>query len=471
MRAAGLLALAAPCLLAQETALPPLAEALAQEGPQMVLRKLPGERSRGEILELLRGEPVEITTRVRQRLQGLAQGQQAQGGAPTEGYRELLRRMEERRIDEQGGAGSLVSGGSAPRILSMAVESGAVEQSQRGALTTFRGNLLGVSRWLLGAEQFACCAPEASPCGHWSDALRGIAFHVSLDASRSAGGAPGQMRSWGARWEFVNRRDPRDARFRAAWREVVENEELKTRRDSFAAARESLLGFAAQDSYRSLLDQLVAELQNPEASSTARAAEVIESYIERAAALARRDPGWQRRAENAQAAQAEFAALRDKLVSQALARMSYAVEFNAFRPASGTPYAGARFVISGSPMRNDRVLLTGNAGATWWRRTGADGRSRALRDVQAAVQLDRAAGRLSDSVDLIWSLANSYRYERKTLAAALEARLTLSVRGTPLKIPFALTWTGGEGGRGRRDTRASVGIRLDWDTFLGGLGK
>lgn len=471
MRAAALFAVAAPCLFAQEAALPPLAEALWQAGPQAVLSKPPAERSRSEILELLRDEPVEFTTRVRQRLQGLAQGQSNREGALNQGYRQLLRRMEELRIDKQSGAASLVSGGSAPRILSLAVESGAMAQSQSAAITTFRGNLLGVSRWLLGAEQFPYCAPAAPGCGNWTDALRGLAFHVSFDASRRDGGSPGKMRSWGARWEFVNRRDPRDARFRAAWREAVESEEMKTRREAFAASREALLGFAAGEPYRDLLDRLVSELQSPEAVSVARAAEMIESCIERAAALAQSEPGWQRRVESARAAHAEFIALRDKLASQALARMSYAVEFNAYRPASGAPYSDARIVISGSPMRNDKVLLTGNARASWWRSTAANSNARTLRDVQAAIQLDRAAGRVSDSIDMIWSLGGSYRWDMRERAAAVEAKLTLSVRGTPLKIPLALTWTAGEAGRKTRDKRASIGIVLDWDAVLSGLGR
>lgn len=471
MRAAALFAVAAPCLFAQEIALPPLADALRQDGPQTVLGKSPAERSRSEILALLRDEPVAFTTRVRQRLQGLAQGQSDRARGLHDEYRELLRRMEERRVDKQGGAGSLVSGASAPRILSLAVESNALAESRSGALTTFRGNLLGVSRWLLGAEQFPYCTPTAPQCGNWSDALRGLAFHVSFDASRPNGGAPGPMRSWGARWEFVNRRDPRDARFRAAWREAVESEEMNSRREAFAASREALLGFAAGEPYRDLLDQLVSGLQSPEARSVARAAEMIERCIEQAAALAQSEPGWQRRVENARTAHAEFIALRDKLASQALARMSYAVEFNAFRPASGAPYSDARIVISGSPVRNEKVLLTGNAGASWWRSTFANSNARTLRDIQAAIQLNRSAGKVSDSIDMIWSLGGSYRRVKTMHATAVEAKLTLSVRGTPLKIPFALAWTGGEPGRGRRDQRASVGIVLDWDAVLSGLGK
>ncbi len=470
MRAAAAFALLALCLFAQDEALPPLAEALKQEGPQAVLRKPPAGRSRSEILAFLHEEPVEFTTRVRQRLQELTQRDQAQSGALAAGYRDLLRRMEERRIDKQIGGDALASPGSAPRILGVAVQSGALEQSGSGALTTFRGNLLGVSRWLLGAEPFPYCDPTTPRCGQWTDALRGLAFHVSFDAPHS-GGAPERMQSWGARWEFINRRDPRDARFRRAWRDAGANEKLRASRESFAGAREALLGFVASELYQNLMDQLVTELQNLEAGSTTRAAEAIENYIDRAATIARREPGWRRRAADAQAAQAQFTALRDKLVSEALTRMSYAVEFNTFRPASGAPYSDARFVISGSPVKNDKVLVTGNAGISWWRLAEKNRHFRALRDIEAAVRLDRAAGGLSDSVDLIWTLAGSYRCERNTRAAALEARLTLSVRGTPLKIPFAVVWTRENGERGRRDARASGGITLDWDAVLAGLGR
>src|SRR5437667_4183326 len=93
-----------------------------------------------------------------------------------------------------------------------------------------------------------------------------------------------------------------------------------------------------------------------------------------------------------------------------------------------------------------------------------------FRDFQAALQPDRVAGRISDSVGASVSMAGYYQYmadqalitipagaqipgtgielpgqagvllAEKGHIGVAQAKITLSIRGTPLKVPLALTW-------------------------------
>jgi len=513
---------------AQTPQFPRLSEALRQPEPQQIIQKKPAERTVQELLGFLGDEPVEFRNRVRQRLQGLTERdrERVEAGTTTSlpaGYRELLRQIEEKRLDKQvgsvsssSGSTSLVSRGTVPRILGFAVENGGLVQSTRGTVATFRGNVLGVSRWLLGSEQFPYCAPTTAACGKASDRLRGLAFHVSFDASRQKAisttaetptsnmltdtvltGSKEQLESWGLRWEIFNRRDPRDPVFRAKWREAMVNKDLQPKKEAFAESLDKIAQFTASPEFRRLLDELIAELQKPHATGTADVAQIIEDYTEKGVDFAKQQvPEWEKLVKELTTAQADFIAQRDQLTEQALARMSFAVDYTNSRPVNQPKQSNVRFVISGSPMKNEKVLLTGNLAFTWYDSVPAGVQVKQFRDVQAAIQLDRAVGSLSESVDASFSLAGYYQYmadkaliqispdnlapgtsiplpgpanvllAEKGHIGIVQAKVTFSVKGSPVKIPVALTWANRTELIKANEVRGNVGILLDMDSLF-----
>jgi hypothetical protein len=64
-----------------------------------------------------------------------------------------------------GGSTSLLSKVGVPAILGLGVEYGSILQQTQGTSTTLRGNLLGLSRWAVGSQQFPYCPEIAQDKG------------------------------------------------------------------------------------------------------------------------------------------------------------------------------------------------------------------------------------------------------------------------------------------------------------------
>ena len=127
--------------------------------------------------------------------------------------------VEENRVDKQigasgGGSGStsLVSRGSVPSLLSLAVEGGALYQSVSGSVVTFRLNPAGLARALSNHTYLLAGTPPDQ------SALEHIISRISLSTSFDfqQGASPGtftaersELREATARFNFINQRDPR----------------------------------------------------------------------------------------------------------------------------------------------------------------------------------------------------------------------------------------------------------------------
>ncbi len=154
-------------------------------------------------------------------------------GTPV--VRSFLSAAEQNRIDKQVGAGangtgttSLVTKGSVPSLIGLAVESGAVAQETSGTAVTFRANPAGIAKALVrqsyllsgGTEILANGAVrESDP---WYGVLSRASASLSFDVSK--GGTPGtftasrsQLASYGGHVDLLNHRDPRDKRNQPLW--------------------------------------------------------------------------------------------------------------------------------------------------------------------------------------------------------------------------------------------------------------
>ncbi len=514
-------------LLAQ---LSPLSQDLRSTEAQAFITKSPTERTADEISQFLQDAPVEFNNRARERVVGLIQREQASvdsalARVPTNlgtAYYSLIRDIENKRLDKQVGASSssaggtsLVSRGTVPKILGVAVENGALLQSTRGTVATFRGNLLGISRWFLGAENYPYCPPTSTDCSRPMDFLRGLSFSASFDASRNkdvtatgttpAGTSTGavltgskqQLESWGVRWDFVNRRDVQDPTFVEVWRSKMKDADLLNKKEAFADATEELVNFTASPEYIALLKELAADLGKPQAATTADCVQILENYLDRAVALAKElTPEFDKTVKEVLETQSKFISARDTLTAEALTRMSFSAEYVNSRPLNQPTQSTLRLVVAGSPMKNENVMLTANAGFNWYNSVPTDVQVKQFRDFQAALQLDRRAGAVSENIDAAFSLAGYFQYmadaaliqipqgniapgsgiilpgEAAVLLAPkgniwiAEAKLTISIKGTPLKIPVAITWANRTELIKASEVRGNIGLTLDFDSLF-----
>jgi hypothetical protein len=138
--------------------------------------------------------------------------------------------IEENRLDKQigtspasAGSTSLVSKGSVPSLIGLAVESGALYQSVTGTIVTFRLNPSGVVRALAKNSYFA-----AGPSLNTAALERGInRLSASASFDFQQGASPGtftaersQLREATVRFDIWNNRDPRDPVHAAAIAEL-----------------------------------------------------------------------------------------------------------------------------------------------------------------------------------------------------------------------------------------------------------
>jgi hypothetical protein len=127
--------------------------------------------------------------------------------------------VEENRIDKQvgtsaagSGSTSLVSKGSVPRLIGAAVESGALYQSVSGSVVTLRVNPAGLAKAVARGSYLVSGPPVNASV--LESAISRLSLSASFDFEQ--GSSPGtftgqrdQLREASARYDILNRRDPR----------------------------------------------------------------------------------------------------------------------------------------------------------------------------------------------------------------------------------------------------------------------
>jgi hypothetical protein len=149
-------------------------------------------------------------------------------------YVAFINEVQERRIDQQVGAGanspgstSLVSKGGVPYVLGFAVENGAATESRADTNITFRVNPAGLIK-LFAKKGFITSFREAEK-DPFMKFLGKTSVGLTFDTTR--GDQPGtftgdkqQLSAFSARVEFVNDRDPRLKKYEKKWEDFAANE-------------------------------------------------------------------------------------------------------------------------------------------------------------------------------------------------------------------------------------------------------
>jgi len=145
----------------------------------------------------------------------------------------LMAQAEENRLDKQpgttsgsSGSTSLVSKGSSPSLLGFALEHGGLTQTTDGNTITFRGNVANSIRALANGTYFG--SYQLKEDDRLVQGLAKLSFGVSFDTgssqtTNSSGFSPsaGNFSGFSAKYEIINRRDPRDKHYRADWTAIA----------------------------------------------------------------------------------------------------------------------------------------------------------------------------------------------------------------------------------------------------------
>jgi hypothetical protein len=102
-------------------------------------------------------------------------------------------------------------------------------------------------------------------------------------------------------------------------------------------------------------------------------------------------------------------------------------------------------------------LVTLNVGGTLYRR---------LQDFEAGLQLDRPLGGFATH-SAVGTLAAYYQYQLQPAVSipkgnmiVLEAKVTLTLKSSGVKIPVGIKWANG------KDVRGNIGVSYDFDSLV-----
>ncbi len=417
----------------------------------------------------------------------------------------LSKALEESRIDKQVGAGSgttsLVSKGSVPAVLGLAVENGALTQTTIGNGITFRGNLAGISKLLLGREMFPYCPPGKETGGTkcaedaFTRGLEHLSFVVLFDASRDSQngaaapvftGSHRQISSFGIHFDIYNHRDVTSDDYKQKWRARMQSSGAAALRNAGAS-----LGLRLNDAYGTVLKsddyskwlgQSVGKLL---AAQPAQAEPVFFGQLDELAALARRvDPEIDEKLAAILDAYDRYFAETDQLLQDVANKPIFAFEYTADRPVNQPALSNFRLIFEHQPFHG-KAAFTANAAFTVCNSTpaGAPARWKRLRDLQAGVEFDKPFGNVARYGPVVFSLAGSFQHLREPAVlpdaassalliapkgniGAAQAKLTIPIKGSGVKIPIALTYSSRTELADKADVRGNIGLTFDTDTLF-----
>jgi hypothetical protein len=401
----------------------------------------------------------------------------------------LLQQYEEERSDEQLGASSsaagtttLVSKGTVPKILALAVENGAVTRAQSGTTVTFRANV-GGSMQALAGKGFLQLTPVDDPA---AALLSRLSLSASFDTSRGAAAGGNtltadqqQLSQWTGRLELVNQRDLRSRRTAQRWTTA-----LSARLTSVSAVSEGLRNLiTAEPAFQTWERETAAAVEKVRTSDAGRPADArISSLTEVLASAEGRIPLPADLSTETRAAlstydqsTSEFAMARQEVLRDIRKGLLATFEYTNDRPLKGPQTSNARLVgaVGGA------VDLTGNASVTVFDSIPM-GVTRRVRDYQLAGQIDVKMGTALSAGAYILSLSGKWVRQledsvsdagvvlpgTKGSIATGQLKLTIPVKGSGARIPLSLTFANRTDLIKERIVRGNVGVSFDLDTVF-----
>lgn len=396
---------------------------------------------------------------------------------------EFVAEVENSRGDKQVGSNSnssgttsLVTKGAVPAIFGFAVENGAIERSQSGTSITFRGNPVGIIEML---------ARKGYITGYQDDSqfdrvLRNFAFGLTFDTSRGNTngvftGDRQQLSAFSFRYNFVNQRDPRDAKYTMLWEDLVNNQSIPVVQALGVIVR-SLLADRRRtpEPFKKWLEEtenlLAAANPNEVEAVLRRQLDILRTIslpAEVANALISFETNY-----------TSFLDRRDKIIKQISKGWLVTAEYTNDRPVGMPSISNFNFIIEKGAF-NGSLDLTANASFSFFNSKPAGVNNDRLRDFHFSGQLDVPLGNTVTTGRFLLSLAG--RYERlledqtipdtmivitKGDIAAFQAKLVIPIKGTAFKIPISISFANRTELLKEREIRGNFGFTFDIDSIL-----
>lgn len=446
-------------------------------------------------------------------------------------FAQFVKRFESSRTDKQSGAGANASGstsvvaqGPASRVLSVAVEHGALAQSVSGQVVTLRGNLAGLPSVLVRENVFPYCVGGESAnqyCVKRSllSLLRHASFSVSFDANRGTqltGTAPtassgqaqpvaysgtrNEISAASARVELWNQRDTTSPAFVEQWRAKVGTAMNQVTADLLAKGSAFAVKVTEAPGYeewrlRSLMSVRAA------GRDRARIAAALNAALADLVVMVRgKIPEFDTEVAAALGAYNQYFLTQDEFLDSLATKSVLALDYTNNRPIGQPTTSNIRLIFDWPQTKRTRVVANGAVTLYDTLRSDLFSDATRYRDAQAAVELDHGLGDYSILGPATVSLAAYFQYQHapalldvdpanpvpgvrfvglpanaKTVFTKtgnirlFQAKLALAPPGSSVKIPVAVTYANRTELIDKPTWRAQVGVTYDFDSLFAGL--
>jgi hypothetical protein len=424
-------------------------------------------------------------------------------------YGALIRAYENARIDKQVGANSGASGttalaskGVAPAVLNAAFESGAITRTIDGDAVTFGANAESIGRFLLGREILPYCPIASAACSPaWA---RNLNAYVSFNTKQGqaevvAGTAPApvllanrrQFSAATVRYAIRNPRDVRSKEFKTQWLALIQKDMPAFGERLSAKFTAVLNSLTDTDEYRALLNSFVQKLVVA-SSETEILALVRLSFAEIDAHFRAVDPKLDDKLIELLYEYEKYVAAERRISDSLAEKPIWSSEWTYSEPANQPATHNFRLIYDIAPKSTVASMTLNFAGTIFHNRQPNTGR---WRDIQIAIQFDRKLADLQN-YSPVFTLAGYYQYmledslinigsgnfipgtgielpgTASTLLApkgsifVAQAKLTLNVKNSGMRIPFGFTWSNRTELIKANEVRGHIGVTFDFDTLV-----
>jgi hypothetical protein len=412
---------------------------------------------------------------------------------------DLRTEVDEARVDKQigssggsSGSTSLVAKGSAPAVLGFAVENGALDRSISGTTISFRTRPLQLIQAMQnGSYEQGYKKIENDETLSF---LNRFSFGFTFDTSRTGSdtaftGNKGQLSSYSVHVDILNHRDPRDRRYDRQWDDLrlgVATEMSLALYDVFEQVLESPLFKREFDAWFDQTSREAAQAIIAGDGSLARVLDERKKVFPSAASV----PSAHSTLENFASATNKMIAARRNLLDY-VGRgpvIGFDYEMSKAIPAStgGTQLPDTstfKFVAELATIKGGS--FTTNFDATIFNNQNASV-TNTLRHIQIASQADLPINASIPQLgNFVLSLAASFKRIPDDVFVLLsstetdgalkgnvvvgQAKLTIPVKGSGVKIPLSFTVANRTELIKEQDVRGNIGITFDFDTIVSKL--
>ena len=432
---------------------------------------------------------------------------------------QILSLWDQSRVDKQigstaTGTGStdLVSLPSVPELFGLAMSLGALTQSVSGSVATFRGNADGIIRSVAG-DQIGCIGCPSTK------GLKNLSFAISFDLSRQAtqqattnGSANSatttvpttvllpknvkQFSSFTARYDIYNPKDTRSKAFQDGWKAWYDQHQ----KDLRAAGKNLLVPIdtlfdpvANDDSYSALNVEYTRKLNQ---ANSADVETLFAEYLSKVLALAILDvPNFDQQLLTVRAAYATYARTYEDLFSDLRGKPQFSAEYTFSTPVGQPDTHNLRFIFASNPFEGGGLLSANAAITLYGGQLPPGAKYGRLRDFQFAAQFDRPLGN-TNTHPAVFTLAGYVQYQldpsvinvgpgnlvpgttitlpqdaqvllgKKGTLGIVQAKVTLKLKNSGLKIPIAVSWANRTDLLNATDVRGHIGITYDLDSLF-----